>query len=125
MDGITTSDKLLAQDDIDALLGEAGIEGSYESEKPIKRNIPPALRKKPVIRFAKRSDDEVKLTMSQLRNKAFLEREEDVKVIWNAQGNIPMISGAAMKIQDMDCISLGTLHDTHLVVKFIDSVKED
>ena len=125
MDGITTNDKLLAQDDIDALLGEAGIEGSYESDEPKKQETHPAFKKKPVIRFAKRSDDEVKLAISILRNKAFLEREGDVKVIWNAQGNIPMISGADMKIQDTEYISLGTLYDNHLVVKHKNAVIED
>ena len=118
MEGMTTNDKLLAQDDIDALLGEAGIEGSYDSEEPEKQNLPTALKKKPVIRFAKRSDDEVKFAFSLLQSKAFLEREDDVKVIWNAQGNIPMVSGLNMKIQDIEYVTLGTLHDSHLVVKY-------
>ena len=118
MDGITTSDKLLAQDDIDALLGEAGIEGSYESEKAVKKDIPPLPKKKSIIRFAKRTDEEVKDIMSLLRHKAFLEREDDVNVIWNAQGNVPMISGSSMKIQDIEYITLGILYENHLVVKY-------
>jgi len=118
MEGMTTNDKLLPQDDIDALLGEAGVEESYNSEEREKPNLPTALKKKPVIRFAKRSDDEVKFAFSLLRNKAFLEREDDVKVIWNAQGNIPMVTGLNMKIQDIEYVTLGILHDSHLVVKY-------
>ncbi len=114
---MTAGDKLLAQDDIDALLGEAGIEGNYESEEPIKKK--PEITPKVVsrIRFAKRSDAEVRETLFLLRSKAFLEREDDVKVIWNAQGTVPMVSGSLMKIQDSEYISLGVLYENHLVVK--------
>ena len=114
---MTTDDKLLAQDDIDALLGEAGIEGNYETKDSQEktRHVPPP--KTPSIRFLKRSDDDVRLTISFLRNKAFLEREDNVKVIWNASGTIPMASGFNINIQDREYVSLGILHENHLVVK--------
>ena len=70
------------------------------------------------IKFVKRSDNEVKDLMSMLRNKAFLERESDVNVIWNAQGNVPMVSGSHMKIQDLEYVTLGVLYENHLVVQY-------
>ena len=39
MEGMTTDGKLLAQDDIDALLGEAGIEGDYDEETKVTVSI--------------------------------------------------------------------------------------
>jgi hypothetical protein len=117
MDGMTTEDRLLAQDDIDALLGEAGIEGNYETKGPREKSRSESLPKTPSIRFLKGSDDDAKVTISLLRNKAFLERENDVKVIWNASGTIPMASGFNINIQDRAYVSLGVLHENHLVVK--------
>lgn len=117
MEAMTTDDKLLAQDDIDALLGEAGIEGSYETDEIDIIKPPPIAKNKPVIRFAKRSDDEVKSLINFLQNKALLQREDDVKVIWNAIGSIPMASGLDIRIQEMEYVSLGVLRESHLVVK--------
>ena len=117
MQGMTTDDKLLAQDDIDALLGEAGIEGDYEANESDTQKLPQVHVKKPSIRFANKSYEEVKNAMMLLPNKAFLEREDDVKVIWNASGTIPLATGLKMNIQDLEYISLGVLHDFHLVVK--------
>ena len=116
MEGKTTDGKLLAQDDIDTLLGEAGIEGSYESEE-LKEELSLAPKKRPIIRFAKRSDDEVSDTMALIYAQAVLEREDDVKVIWNAMGTIPMVSGFDLKIHDMEYVTLGVLYENHLVVK--------
>ena len=114
---MTTDDKLLAQDDIDALLGEAGVEGSYETDEIDIIKPQPVAKNKPVIRFAKRSDDEVKSLINFLQNKALLQREDDVKVIWNAIGSIPMASGLDIRIQEMEYVSLGVLRESHLVVK--------
>jgi hypothetical protein len=121
MDGMTTDDRLLAQDDIDALLGEAGIEGKYETKEEPQKSPGNAPKKKPSVRFTRVSEEDVRFTMSILRNKAFLEREDDVKVIWNASGTIPMASGFSINIQDRDYVSLGVLHENHLVVKDIGS----
>lgn len=116
MEGMTTDGKLLAQDDIDALLGEAGIEGDYDEESKQKETpVPP--KKTSVVRFTKRSNLEVRETIEMLYSRAVLERNNDVKVIWNASGTIPMLTGYNMKIHDTDYISLGTLHESHLVVK--------
>ena len=120
MEGMTTEDKLLAQDDIDALLGEAGLEGGYSEKK----EAPPKVKapaEKPVIRFSSVTDDEVRDTMSILLSKALLERDDDVKIIWNAAGTIPMATGFNMRIQDTEFMSLGTLKENHLVVKQIAS----
>jgi len=121
MEGMTTEDKLLAQDDIDALLGEAGIEGSYETKGPAEKIRLDLSGKTPALRFGKRSDDDVRFTISVLRNKAFLAREDDVKVIWNASGTIPMASGFNINIHDREYVSLGVLHENHLVVKYMGS----
>lgn len=117
MEGMTTDDRLLGQDDIDALLGEAGIEGDYEGIEPGKKQSVKPHAEKPAIRNSRITDEEVFATMSLLRNKAWLERGDDIKVIWNASGTIPMATGFIMSIQDQGYISLGVLRDNHLVVK--------
>ena len=116
MDGMTTDDKLLGQDDIDALLGEAGIEGNYDTPKPVDTGNRAPL-KPPTVRFLKGSDDDAKSMIAILRNKAFLVREDDIKVIWNASGTFPLASGFNLNIQDRDYVSLGVLYNSHLVVK--------
>ena len=116
MEGMTTDGKLLAQDDIDALLGEAGIEGDYD-EEPKKKEAPAPPKKTSAIRFTKGSNLDIKSAMEMLYSKAVLERNNDVKIIWNASGTIPMLTGYNMKIHDLDYVSLGTLHENHLVVK--------
>ena len=114
---MTTDSKLLAQDDIDALLGEAGLEGNYNSVETKQEILPKTVKKKPIVRFSKKSDLQVQGAISVLRNKALIERDDDVKVIWNALGTIPMVTGYIMKIQEVDYESLGILYDNHLVVK--------
>ena len=115
MEGMTTDSKLLAQDDIDALLGEAGLEGGYEAEESEKETKPG--KKSSPVKFSSTTDNEVREILTSLFNKAFLEREDDIKVIWNASGVIPMASGFDVKIQGIDYVSLGVIHDKHLVVK--------
>lgn len=115
MDGMTTDSKLLAQDDIDALLGEAGLEGGYEAEKS--ENEKNQVKKSSPVKFSSTNDNEVREILTTLFNKAFLEREDDIKVIWNASGVIPMATGLNVKIQGIDYASLGIIHDKHLVVK--------
>ena len=119
MDNMTTDGKLLAQDDIDALLGEAGIEGNYETDIPTKEPFHTP-KKKSNIRFAKRKKEEIENIMGVLYNMAFLERESDVQVIWNALGTVPLASGVNMKIQGMEYVSLGVLRENHLVVKHVE-----
>jgi len=116
MEGMTTGDKLLAQDDIDALLGQAGLEGSYNSDKKAEPS-PKAPVNKSVVRFSNVTEDEVHDTISILLSKALLDRDEDVKIIWNAMGTIPMATGFNKAIQDIEYESLGVLKEHHLVVK--------
>jgi hypothetical protein len=117
MDKMTTDEKLLAQDDIDALLGEAGVEGNYETKSSADNPHHNSFSMIPSSRFNKKSDDDVIFAISVLHKKAYLEREENIKVIWNASGTIPMASGFNLNIQERDYVSLGILHETHLVVK--------
>lgn len=118
MEGMTTDDKLLAQDDIDALLGEAGLEGGYNSGKETaEAAAPKGPVNKSIVRYTNVTDNEVHETMSLLLAKALLERDEDVKVIWNAVGTIPMAAGFNMRIQETEFESLGVLKENHLVVK--------
>ena len=109
-------EQLLAQDDIDALLGEAGLDGGYDENK--KEDLPPPLpSKQSSIKYAKISDKAVQDILYILHTKAYLEREDDVRIIWNASGTISMSAGMSMKIQDTDYTSLGVLFKSHLVVR--------
>ncbi len=109
-------EQLLAQDDIDALLGEAGLDGGYDENK--KEDLPPPLpEKQSSIKYAKISDKAVQDILYILHTKAYLEREDDVRIIWNASGTISMSAGMSMKIQDTDYTSLGVLFKSHLVVR--------
>ncbi len=108
MKGKPTSDKLLAQDDIDALFGQAELEAGCESEEPASE---------PTEKPVKRSDEDLKAMLVQLYDKALFERDRDVKVIWNASGNCPMTSGFSINIQGIEYISLGVFHENHLVVR--------
>lgn len=124
MEGMITDDRLLAQNDIDALLGEAGIEGDYETNGLSEKVLHDTYRKNPPsLRFIRRTENDAKIALSFLRSKAFLEREDDVKVIWNALGTVPMASGFNINIQDREYVSLGILHENHLVVKDIKSTQ--
>jgi hypothetical protein len=103
---------ILAQDDIDALLGEVGNDGDSESQEG-------RIEQPPVTTFGtpKRvSDEEVQSLLDQLYRRAVMERERDVKIIWNASGVYPMTSGFNLRIQGRNYVSLGILNDTHLVV---------
>ena len=113
---MTTEDKLLAQDDIDVLLGEAGVEGDYDSKKENDVQQKRSVRNS-IVKFSDVTDSEVHETISLLLTKALLERDDDVKVIWNAGGTIPMAAGFHINIQNMEFESLGVLKDNHLVVK--------
>jgi hypothetical protein len=114
MEAMTTSNKLLAQDDVDAILNQAGLEGDYE-EGGLKES---ASEEKRTPRPKRKSDEDVHAITAGLFNKAFLERDEDVCVIWNAAGVMPMEPGTAMRIQGIDCTALGSLHDRHLVIRY-------
>ena len=117
MEIMTTDKKLLEQDDIDALLGEAGLDGGYNSEKGEK--FPSRVKKNSPIRFTKKTLAEAREALEILFKKTFLERDDDIKVIWNASGNIPMVTGLELNIQGMGYVSLGILHQKHLMVKTI------
>ena len=116
MKRMTTEDKLLPQDDIDTLFGEGGLEGGYcyrnEVETVARRS-----NKNTIVRFSSVTDDQVNETMSLLLSRALFKRDDNIKVIWNAGGTIPMGGGFSINIQDMDFESLGVLKKSHLVVK--------
>jgi len=102
--------KVLAQDDIDALFNQDG--ESEENEESFEKPLM-AFEKKPEMAVV---EDAAALS-SQLYQMAALKRDENVKVIWNASGTLPMNSGFSMKIEGIAYTSLGVLHDKHLVVK--------
>ncbi len=109
---MTTNAKLLSQDDVDAILTQSGLEGNClpDDDKPSS-----APEKKPVT-AKRRSHAEARALSYKLYNKAILEREKDVSVIWNAAQIMPMESGLNLKIQGRDYITLGILNERHLIV---------
>lgn len=109
-EGIALGDQQLGQDDIDALLNQ----NNNVQEETEEVSTAPA--DKPVLRTKKRSHEAVKSLSADLYNKAFLQRDDGVKVIWNASTVFPMTSGLSLKIQGAEYISLGVLHNKHLVV---------
>ncbi|MBW1861174.1 MAG: hypothetical protein JRJ02_02210 [Deltaproteobacteria bacterium] len=102
--------KVLAQDDIDSLFSSS--DESEESEEPTEKPLMTS-EKKP----KEYTVEDVTAWSSQLYNMANLKREENVKVIWNALGTLPMTSGFSIKIEGMEYTSLGVLHENHLVVR--------
>ena len=102
--------QVLAQDDIDDLFAQDG--ESEETEEPFE---------KPLMAFEKEPEmdlvEDAAALSSQLYHMAALKRDENVKVIWNASGTLPMNSGFSMEIEGIAYTSLGVLHDKHLVVR--------
>ncbi|MDB9823202.1 hypothetical protein OAC89_05840 [Deltaproteobacteria bacterium] len=122
MEETTTEDRLSAEEDNDSIPDEQGREGGTQSEEATKAGPPQKSKRETVIRFAKRSDDEVMATISLLRNKAFFKREGDVKVIWNALGTISMTSDLSLNIEDTEYVSLGVFRESHMIVKHKEKV---
>ncbi len=108
-----TNEKLLSQNDVDAILNQSGLEGSHDQND--KENPHPEEGKKSVPK-QKRSREEAKAISYHLYNKAFLEREEGVSVIWNAATVMPMEAGLNVKILGKDYLSLGVLNQRHLIL---------
>jgi len=113
MNNMMTSGKQLSQADVDALLSQSGLEGSYESEDSTEKSKRP---EKKTVRSKQRSREEAQEISYRLYNKAFLEREEGVAVIWNAEGVVPMDPGQTIRIQGKDFITLGVLSERHLII---------
>ena len=116
---MVTDGKLLAQDDIDALLNEAGLEGDYEDEsnqaggeQQSTSTSFPQTRKIPTEQYES--------TLAHLRERASLEREEGIKIIWNAFKSLPMTAGLKIKIQEQGYVSMGVLEAKHLIVAKMD-----
>jgi len=106
--------QLLAQDDIDSLLNEAGVDGGDEPEEftePDPEKNPP-----PKIKPIQRTEEDVGNAMAQIYTRAILKREESVRVIWNALGVLPMIAGIDVEIEGKNFLSLGVLQGKHLIV---------
>lgn len=116
MERMTTGGKLLAQDDIDALLSEAGLEGDYSSKESEEKAEPPK-KKNTFIRPQEKTSHEIRLVTEILCKKAFLKREEGVQIIWNASNVFPMVAGLNLKIQGMRYTSMGVLNEKHLVIE--------
>ena len=112
MEGMTTKAKLLSQDDVDAILTQSGLEGSYEQND--EKGSQPEGKK--IVQTKQRSKEEAKALSFRLYNKAFLERENGVSVIWNADEVMPMEAGMSFKILGEDYLTLGVLNEKHLIV---------
>ena len=114
MDGMTTKAKMLSQDDIDSILTQDGDthEGEEENRPGLQNRPPPA---------STISDEAFQGILEELQNRASLDREPGVTVIWNAQGTFPMASGIKMNINGVDYVSLGVLFDQHLVLECHDT----
>ncbi|MFH1489295.1 MAG: hypothetical protein ABII06_10345 [Pseudomonadota bacterium] len=116
MERMTTGGKLLAQDDIDALLSEAGVEGDYSSKGPEKEVGPPN-KKSTFTQPHEKTSHEIKLVTEILCKKACLKREEGVQIIWNASRVFPMVAGLNLKLQGIPYTSMGVLNEKHLVIE--------
>ena len=106
--------QLLAQDDIDSLLNEAGVGGGNEPEESTEPE--PEKKPPPTIEPIQRTEEDVENTMAQIYDRAILKREEGVRIIWNALGILPMIPGIDVEIEGKDFLSLGVLQGKHLIV---------
>ncbi|MBN2061591.1 MAG: hypothetical protein JW882_14360 [Deltaproteobacteria bacterium] len=117
MDIMTTDKKLLKQDDIDLLLNEAGLDGGYKPEKTAK----PPLRVKnhSPVSFTNMKLSDSREALEILFKNTSLERDDNIKVIWNASGNISMATGMELNIQGTGYVTLGIFHKNHLMVKIV------
>lgn len=144
MEGMTTQDQLLGQEDIDALLAGADSEESaggdpwngeggdttggllgqddidallsqVDGTQEDESDGPDPLTGLP---GPKKISDEYVLSLSvHIYNRSLLLREPGVQVIWNALNTLPMNTGMNLNIQGMEYQTLGVLHTRHLVVK--------
>ena len=111
----TTSDgKLLGQDDIDALLTEAGLEGDNESEG--EEEEASLSHSDSNIKDEEEATLDITRIIDTLCHNATLKREKGVQIIWNASKVFPMAAGLNLKIQGTEYTSLGVLQENHLVV---------
>lgn len=116
MEGMTTDGKLLGQDDIDALLNEAGLEGDYSDDGNDKEEEVQTVAPPPALKVKRISDNAARNILEGLFQQAFLQRENGIKVIWNASKAFPMSPGVDMKIEGVGYKSLGVLFNNHLIV---------
>jgi len=114
MEGTTSDGKLLGQDDIDALLNEAGLEGDNKSEG--EEEEASFSHSDSNINEGEEAFRDIKIIIDTLCNRASLKREKGVQIIWNASKVFPMVAGLNLKIQGTEYTSMGVLHENHLVV---------
>ncbi len=112
MESMTTNENLLSQDDVDAILSQSGLEGSYAE----KDDTPSPSPEKKAVATKPRTQEEARTLSYKLYDKAFLEREKGVSVIWNAAEIMPMESGLNIKIQGKDYLTLGVLNERHIII---------
>jgi len=114
MADMSANDDLLGQDELDELLKEAGLEGNDAPESPAEKT--PVTSKPLANKMAPVPRKDVSGLMECLFNKSCLNREEGIRIIWNASSVFPMNSGITLKIEGQDYISLGALHENHLII---------
>lgn len=110
---MVTNDEILSQDDVDALLegGDSGEEKPSQAAAAVEEH-----ERKIVTTSCGRSASEARELLVGLCKKAMVQRDKDVRVIWNAHGLFPLTAGYNMEIQGRTYVSLGSLGNTHLVV---------
>ena len=114
---MVTNDEILSQDDVDALLEGAG----SGDEKPSQAAAPAEEPERKIVQASSgRSASEALNLLAGLCKKAMVQRDRDVRVIWNAHGLFPLTPGYNMEIQGRTYVSLGSLSNSHLVVGLTD-----
>ncbi|MGD8386639.1 MAG: hypothetical protein PVG49_05835 [Desulfobacteraceae bacterium] len=110
---MVTNDEILSQEDVDALLEGAG----SGEEKPDQAAAPAEESDRKIVTAScGRSASEARNILADLCKKAMVQRDRDVRVIWNAHGLFPLTPGYNMEIQGKTYVSLGSLSNSHLVV---------
>jgi len=111
---MVTNDQILSQDDVDALL--AGADSGDESPDESSGPAPHEPDRKLVTATLGRSESQARAILASLCRKAVVERDEGVRIIWNALDLFPLSSGYDMEIQGRRYVSLGSIGNSHLVV---------
>ena len=111
---MVANDQILSQEDVDALLAgaQAGSESPEETPPPGPANADRRL----ITAGAGRSESEARGILASLCRRALVERDDGVRIIWNAMDLFPLSSGYNMEIQGQRYVSLGSIGNAHLVV---------
>jgi len=99
---------------VDALLAGADM-GDDSPDEAVEASQQESDRKS-VTASLGRSESEAHAILASLCRKAVVERDEGVRIIWNALDLFPLSSGYNMEIQGRRYVSLESIGNSHLVV---------